>query len=175
MEFGIFGYHGRRRGGGGHFWFSHGIWDIWLPWDSPRVTSAISLISTIPNRKAHLSLGSTANLAFRQSPTHVTLSVFHADQHGGGTFLIPTLWPQIWGPSSSPWGSPTSARPGTDFRACFTKNTLLGIIKLGIWNFFLTLPDIWVRFWSHPQSHGELQHQQGQEVILKHILWKTYF
>ena len=88
----------------------------------------------------------------------------------GELFWSPTLWPQFWGPSSSPWGSPTSARPGTDFRACFIKNTLLGIIKLVIWNFFLTLPDIWVRFWSHPQPHGELQHQQGQEVILKYFI-----
>ena len=46
-----------------------------------------------------------ANLAFRQSPTHVTPSVFHADQHGGGTFLIRTLWPEFWshpGPHGGP-------------------------------------------------------------------------
>ena len=123
-----------------------------------------------PNKKAHLAPCFTANLPFGGNIAHPTPSVFHADQHGGGTFLIPTLWPQFWGPSSSPWGSPTSARPGTDFRACFIKNTLLGIIKLVIWNFFLTLPDIWVRFWSHPQPHGEPQHQQGQELTLELLL-----
>ena len=28
---------GRRRGGGGHFCFSHGIWDIWLPWEEEDI------------------------------------------------------------------------------------------------------------------------------------------
>ena len=44
------------------------------------------------------------------------------------------------GPSPTPWGTLTSARPGTDFRAYFTDQLLLGIVKLVIWNFFLTSP-----------------------------------
>ena len=31
--------------------------------------------------------------------------------------------------SPSPWGTPTSARPGTDFRAYLIEETLLGISK----------------------------------------------
>ena len=75
----------------------------------------------------------------------------------------------ILGSSPSPWRSPTSARPGTDFRAYFMEEALLGIVKLVIWNFFLTSPDIWVGSWGHPHPHGGPQHQQGQGLILEHV------
>ena len=48
------------------------------------------------NRKTHLSLPATANLAFRWPLTYLTPSVFHADQHGMLTFLIRTLGPVFW-------------------------------------------------------------------------------
>ena len=38
----------------------------------------------------------------------------------------------VLGPSPSPWRTPKSARPGTDFRAYFIKQLLLGLVKLGI-------------------------------------------
>ena len=50
-----------------------------------------------PNRKAHLAPNSTANLQFRGKMAYPTPSVFHADQRGGGTFLIWTLWLEFWG------------------------------------------------------------------------------
>ena len=45
----------------------------------------------------------------------------------------------VLGPSSSPCGTPTSGRPGTDFGANFIEKILLGIVKRFIWIFFLTL------------------------------------
>ena len=42
----------------------------------------------------------------------------------------------VLGPS--PWGTPTSATPVTDFLACFKEEILLGISKLIISNFFMT-------------------------------------
>ena len=38
----------------------------------------------------------------------------------------------VKGPYPSPWGTPTSGRPGTDFRAHFIEETLLGIVRLVI-------------------------------------------
>ena len=38
----------------------------------------------------------------------------------------------------SPLGTPTSARPGIDFRAYFIEEILLGIVKSFISNFFQT-------------------------------------
>ena len=76
----------------------------------------------------------------------------------------------VLGPST--WGTPTSARPGTDFSAHFMKEKLLGIVRLVIWNFFHTPPTIWVEFWGHPHPHGGPQHQQGQGLIFQHTSWK---
>ena len=50
-----------------------------------------------PNKKAHLAPCFTANLPFGGNIAHPTPSVFHADQRGGGTFLIWTLWLEFWG------------------------------------------------------------------------------
>ena len=36
-----------------------------------------------------------------------------------------------------------AARPGTDFRANFMENILLGIVRFVIFSFLLALPDIW--------------------------------
>ena len=56
----------------------------------------------------------------------------------------------VLGPSPSPWRTPTSARPGTDLRAYFIEQLLMGRGKLVTWNFFLTSPDIWVGSLGHP-------------------------
>ena len=64
---------------------------------------------------------------------------------------------EVLEPSPTPWGTPTSARPGSDFKVYFIKDIFLGIVKLVILNFFVTPPDIWVSFWSHPQPHGDFQ------------------
>ena len=82
--------------------------------------------------------------------------------------IMPTL---VKGPSPSPW---TLARPGTDFREYFIEEILLSIVKLVIWKFLLTPPDIWVELWGHPHCHGEPQHQKGQGLILEHISLKRY-
>ena len=82
---------------------------------------------------------------------------------------------EVLEPSPTPWGTPTSARPGSDFKVYFMKDIFLGIVKLVILNFFVTPPDIWVSFWSHPQPHGELQNQPGQELILEPILIEKHY
>ena len=69
-------------------------------------------------RKGLKAMCLAASFAFRQPKGYPTPSVFHADQRGVGEFLILTLGPELW-PSPSPWGTPTSASPGTDFRAYF--------------------------------------------------------
>ena len=87
------------------------------------------------------------------------------------------FWSGPWGlgsgPSSSPWGTPTSARPGTDFRACIIEEVLLGIVKSIIWNFFWTPQTSWLSSRAHP--HGRLQHQQGQELILELIYIEKHY
>ena len=80
----------------------------------------------------------TANFASRKTIAYPTPSVFHADQRGMCPFLIRTPGPEFWGPSPSPWGTPASGRPGTDFRTHFIEGKLLVISKLVIWNFFQT-------------------------------------
>ena len=71
------------------------------------------------------------------------------------------------GPSPSPWGTPTSARPGTDFRAHFIEQLLL-VKNLSFETFSRPPPTIWMEFWGHPHPHGVPQHQQGQGVIFQH-------
>ena len=72
----------------------------------------------------------------------------------------------VLGPSPSPWGTPSSARPRTDLRAYFIEDILLGIVKLVIWKIFWTPPSIWVESWGRPHPHGEPQHQQCHRLIL---------
>ena len=62
---------------------------------------------------------------------------FREDATGRGESQNPHLG-GVLGPSPSPWWTPTAARPGTDFRAYFIKQKLLGIVRLVIQNFFLT-------------------------------------
>ena len=65
----------------------------------------ITIGSQYPNRKAHLSLPTTAILAFKWTITHPTPSVFHADQRGMRAFFIRTLWPEFWS-NPRPHGGP---------------------------------------------------------------------
>ena len=83
------------------------------------MTTALIFYSKIdhPNRKAQLSRWSTANLAFRWTLTHVTPSVFHAEQRSGCAFLIWTLWPEFWSNPHLHGGPQHQQIPGTDFRA----------------------------------------------------------
>ena len=55
-------------------------------------------------------------------------------RHGyGQTKLFPSRHlVGVLGPSPSPWGTSTSARPGTDLRAFFIEDILLGIAGLVI-------------------------------------------
>ena len=48
------------------------------------------------NRKALLSRSPTAILAFMWTITHLTPSVFHADQRDNRKFLIRPLGPEFW-------------------------------------------------------------------------------
>ena len=45
-----------RRGWGKTILFSHGFWDIWLPWDNIRVNSAISPISANSSKLSNFSI-----------------------------------------------------------------------------------------------------------------------
>ena len=98
-----------------------------------------------------------------------------ACQYKGGGFKgkISGLWCRhlggLLGPSPSPWGTPISARPGTDLIAYLIEDILLSVVKLVIWKNFWTPPNICVEFWGHPHPHGEPQHQQCQGLILEHI------
>ena len=57
------------------------------------------------DRKAHLSLQPTANLALKPLFMHPTPLVFHPDQRGMRGFLIRTLGPELWG-HPHPHGGP---------------------------------------------------------------------
>ena len=48
------------------------------------------------------------------------------------------------------YGSQKSNPPGTDIKAYFKEEILLGIVIIAIRNFILTPLDIWEESWGHP-------------------------
>ena len=56
--------------------------------------------------------------------------------------FYPNLWAGVTGQSPTPWGTPYSAKPGTDFRAYFIKKILEGMVELlpCLWGWIVIVP-----------------------------------
>ena len=86
------------------------------------------------------------NIVVRLFDKSVALFLFSGSNYSYLNCPPLNLGTRVLGPSSTPWGTPTSARPGTDFRAYFIEKILLSISKVGHLNLFLTPIDSLVQF-----------------------------